>query len=561
MNLKEFLKNQPRKRMKRRPVFMQGDINTTGIKNSQGQYESEELAKVADDKLNDTNRRSADKLEVGDVVEITGNVNFHGQTGQIVRFGPNHKDIVVVNLYNGGEHPFHSSDVSEADLSHEEEERKEAEENDKSKFYVAFYDTDEERSWIGMVTKEHGGKWHEKSFKGKPERRWGQTYMSYLTPDDVMGWIHKDYSRSIEIEGPFFDAKEAEDYVKENWGRIEEAVKKADKKKKLIQPVKSIADLRQLAKTDKRYEQLAIISAQNLGGTSKTLDSAIQWLLTNAMETDEKAVVDEINFCRDLVEESFDPCPSNPMIDEEGKSTKTHKLVHKSGKVFKVGDKVKDFRGDTHEIKGWTSGEDWSNNGGTGRVHTDKGNFFPGVVDAKIVPLKKVEEKLTRRSKLTPWVALALAAKLVYGEPDFESLSSDQASHLVDLSTANKHAYKDFKNPHFLTLKASQMQHIINKHPEFLAGKAKDGLRDPTELEEETLIEPQKMDSSVYANYSEWKQSILLSNPMQAKRIIFRGRMEGQKTIIVAGVPGEDKIYGIWDDKIEAGEVLNEAVK
>jgi hypothetical protein len=76
------------------------------------------------------------------------------------------------------------------------------------------------------------------------------------------------------------------------------------KKKSLISKVVSIGDLRRRAVTDPRYRELAMISASNLGGSPKNLDDAINWLNTNAMETDEdgeKGVVAEINFCRDLV--------------------------------------------------------------------------------------------------------------------------------------------------------------------------------------------------------------------------------------------------------------------
>jgi len=69
----------------------------------------------------------------------------------------------------------------------------------------------------------------------------------------------------------------------------------------LIKKVVSIGDLRQKANKDPKYLQLAMISARNLGGTSKNLDDAINWLNTNALETDEDGVVGEINFCRDLV--------------------------------------------------------------------------------------------------------------------------------------------------------------------------------------------------------------------------------------------------------------------
>jgi hypothetical protein len=53
----------------------------------------------------------ATDLNIGDPVEIIGNVRFKGATGEIVDFGRN-KAFVVVDLYNHGRRSFHSSDVS-----------------------------------------------------------------------------------------------------------------------------------------------------------------------------------------------------------------------------------------------------------------------------------------------------------------------------------------------------------------------------------------------------------------------------------------------------------------
>jgi hypothetical protein len=46
------------------------------------------------------------------------------------------------------------------------------------------------------------------------------------------------------------------------------------------------------------------IGAANLGGKGNaSTDASYQWLLTNAEEMGEEGVVDEVNFCRDLVKE------------------------------------------------------------------------------------------------------------------------------------------------------------------------------------------------------------------------------------------------------------------
>lgn len=57
------------------------------------------------------------------------------------------------------------------------------------------------------------------------------------------------------------------------------------------------------------------------------------------------------------------------------------RLVDSDGRTLNVGDKVKDFRNDEHVIEGWSSPRHSSS---TGRVHTNKGTFFPSVVYARI---------------------------------------------------------------------------------------------------------------------------------------------------------------------------------
>ncbi|MCX7592747.1 MAG: hypothetical protein N2235_03085 [Fischerella sp.] len=59
--------------------------------------------------------------DIGDPVIITGNVQFKGQTGDVVQFGQD-KKFVVVDLYNYGKHSFHSSDVSYNDHADQEDD-------------------------------------------------------------------------------------------------------------------------------------------------------------------------------------------------------------------------------------------------------------------------------------------------------------------------------------------------------------------------------------------------------------------------------------------------------
>jgi hypothetical protein len=80
---------------------------------------------------------------------------------------------------------------------------------------------------------------------------------------------------------------------------------KTPKKTKLVPKVRSLFDLRYRSKGQDaeapRYAQLACLASANLGGPREPLDACLRWLDTNAVEVDERSVVDEINFCRDLV--------------------------------------------------------------------------------------------------------------------------------------------------------------------------------------------------------------------------------------------------------------------
>ena len=75
------------------------------------------------------------------------------------------------------------------------------------------------------------------------------------------------------------------------------------KKKDLIPKVGTLGELYQLALKDERYMRLLITAANNLGGGDcATYANARQWLDMNATESGSEAgVVDEVNFCRDLI--------------------------------------------------------------------------------------------------------------------------------------------------------------------------------------------------------------------------------------------------------------------
>ena len=80
----------------------------------------------------------------------------------------------------------------------------------------------------------------------------------------------------------------------------------------------------------------------------------------------------------------------------------THELRHESGKLLKIGDTVKDFRGNLHKITGFSAPR---NSASSGRVHTDSGSFYPSVIDAKIVAKGSVAEGVYLGSDGNPTTA------------------------------------------------------------------------------------------------------------------------------------------------------------
>ncbi len=75
-------------------------------------------------RLGESLEESAESLNVGDDVIITGPVEYEGATGVIDSFGQDNR-FVVVNLYNHGKKSFHSSDVSFNEYADSEEEEAE----------------------------------------------------------------------------------------------------------------------------------------------------------------------------------------------------------------------------------------------------------------------------------------------------------------------------------------------------------------------------------------------------------------------------------------------------
>lgn len=79
-------------------------------------------------------------------------------------------------------------------------------------FFVVIGDEEDYSVFIGMLVKEDG-KWRERTYSGNPPTNWGGTYMGYLTPQDVMSWLQKDYGRYYQVDGPFDSEEEANQHA------------------------------------------------------------------------------------------------------------------------------------------------------------------------------------------------------------------------------------------------------------------------------------------------------------------------------------------------------------
>ena len=110
----------------------------------------------------------------------------------------------------------------------------------------------------------------------------------------------------------------------------------------------------------------------------------------------------------------------------------THELRHESGKALKKGDKVKGFRG-TYKIQGF---EMPHHSGSTGRVYTDKGQFFPGVVNAKIVK-KAVKEEAEEVNEVSRSTIASVATKR-YQQAQKALKDRDYGGYVKNIKKAHK---------------------------------------------------------------------------------------------------------------------------
>lgn len=174
------------------------------------------------------------KFKIGDVVYVSGNVRYKDSVGEVVDLSRN-ADFVVVKLYgvDGGNRSFHASDLT-AETEEQAEKREEQQEDEEIEIYFAFYNEEDHKGWVGKIRKsEVDGytKWREVRLKGEDsDRDWGNsTYMSYLSPGDLMSWVEKDYGRNYEVRGPFESRDEARQFMKKKFMLDESVITEARK--------------------------------------------------------------------------------------------------------------------------------------------------------------------------------------------------------------------------------------------------------------------------------------------------------------------------------------------
>ena len=103
-----------------------------------------------------------------------------------------------------------------------EEADEDDEEDEDDLFYVVLHDRDEDTTFVGEIYKQDG-RWREGNVSGNPPYNWGgmNSYMSYLTPQDIWQHIQNDFRRGFDIAGPFSDQQKALDYAEYEFGTEE----------------------------------------------------------------------------------------------------------------------------------------------------------------------------------------------------------------------------------------------------------------------------------------------------------------------------------------------------
>lgn len=454
---------------------------------------------------------TADKLDTGAAVKITGSNQFSGQEGVIDSFGRD-KKFVIVKLADG-KHSFHSSDVVSSEDNEDDEDYEPDSDapapTDVKKFYVAFYDSTRETSWIGKVSRENGGMWHEKVQQGKPDLTWGKEHEKYMTPDDIVGLYHRKMPHSLKIEGPFYELEDANEFIDDNWGDIRES--EEVKLAKLTEGVDSFHRnaLKALNAVLKRVNKMQEIDTppfspegeRNLRKVYRALYGAlIDGGPAEFTKAWDKAGANNID--------AFDEF-ADMLFQELG---------------------VKDYPG------------------------------FAKKLGLDVKKIKEISEALDTHGYHTSLKNPRFKQSdimVAHGDPReylHDESSNKKNTKALALVTFNKKAKADEVAKQFnaaVVKTASDTYRVVSKKS---APKKKEEIKEESHEGEKT-----------YNDFNEWKKAVRASYPEIAHKIKFVGRVEnaGKGTklqTVSAEVKGVDRSYGVWYPQKDEGAVLFESI-
>lgn len=473
--------------------------------------ESESLKAVLDSEESDTDEIAdigsaitADKLDVGATVKIKG-TSFDGQEGIIDSFGRD-KKFVIVKL-SDGKHSFHSADVISSEDDEDEDTDYDTEDTEQNsnikKFYVAVYDSTRETSWIGKVTRENGGMWHEKAEQGKPDITWGKEHEKYMSPDDIVGLYHRKMPHSLKIEGPFYELEDAQEFIEDNWGEIRES-----EEMKLTHLV----------------EELDTFHRNAL----KALNSVLRHInQVQAKENPPYSVAGERSL-RKVYRAMY-----GALVDGD------------TGAFVKVWDKLS-----REEPDGF---DEFANL----LFDTVGAEDFPNFTKKLGLRKNKVTEALDSQgyhTSLRNPVFKQNDVLVAHGDPReylHDESSNKKNTKVLSLVTFNKKSRaEEF---------AKQLNATIVKTPSgsYRLVSKKVSTKKPVQ---EAAHEGEK----VYTDFNEWKKAVLASYPEIAHKLKLKGRVEGSTKsgryqTISYEIPGEDRSYGVWYPNKDEGSVLFES--
>lgn len=179
----------------------------------------------------DEDERNEPDYNEGDLVMV-GFGSREGDVAEVLEFSPS-RAFATIKFQDGKVDHYHFSDLYPVGEDFDEEEyygnlkdededeyyddeddladdepvyEDDGEEKDVQTFYAIVGDDLEDLAVL-MLDKSDSSYWHESVIYGDgPRGAGGKRYMSYLSPEDVMSWLRRDYSI---VEGPYSDEYDA----------------------------------------------------------------------------------------------------------------------------------------------------------------------------------------------------------------------------------------------------------------------------------------------------------------------------------------------------------------